>query len=438
MHYISSPKGSKAKSADKNKVSKTVSEDVLDASYFLANPILYKILAASLSLLSINKDQVFNTSDISQYLQNGYSTEDIFVIHKSTTAPYLQTNTFSKRPNIIQLNVGSFGLDSDNNEIDENYYNLGKKLITYLQSQKDKALIFSLQDVPNDQPLWEQMNLEGYSVYWYPTNHYSEGKYKTRPDTGNAILINNNLQGYKLVLDNSFIKYHSSQIPDYSDYKKESSEFDLIQISSTLYSVFRNEQSKEIFLVSTTHISPFITQSKRLEIIKSITETAKELHLQLNLSYSGYNIIHRFAGDFNLYGVDSDKGPFGLPANTFAFLSSAVDAVVTGFRPLKLLKLQNPFVEGKNYLHRDERNKIKDIVETLGFKLMPDIASSNYSIKFPLSKYAPKLLKPIFKGAKAVWLLDYVYVPAHEIGVVSYLDLEPFGHTDHKSLVVSL
>jgi hypothetical protein len=430
MHYVTSPKHTKA--------NKSSDQGVLDANYFLASPISSKLLIASLSLLSINQTQVFNLNDVSKYLQSDYAKEDLFVTSPATPSPYLKVETLSKRPNLVQLNVGSFGLDSDNNDIDQDYYETGKKLITFLQSQKSQTLVFNLQDVPNDQFLWEQINSDGYSVFWYPTNHYSQGKYKSRPDTGNAILINTNLQGYKLQLDNCFIKYHSTEIPDYGQYNKKSSSQDLIQISSTMYAVFRNEQSKEVFLIANTYISPFITQQKRLQIIDNIIATTKEFHLQANQSYSGYKVIHRFAGDFNVYGVDSNKGPFGLPANPFSFLPSVIDSLITGFRPFRILRFKSPFVPGKNHIHRNERSHLQGLASIYGFQSLPSSDTDQFSISIPIAKYAPSLLKPIFAGSECRWLLDYVIYPIYEVGVYTYFSLDPFGQRDHKSLIVSL
>lgn len=355
--------------------------------------------------------------------------------------PDLNLNPILNKGLLLQLNVGSFGLDINHLQTNSKYFEMGRKLITYLDLNLDKISAFTFQDFPEEEELFAVLKSRGFELIFWPNLFYSEGKNFARPNCGLLIGIQKRFKNQALKLHKILVSPHAGLWPRVSNYQKNIQDLDLLSAGSTLTVVYKNLKSKEIYQLSNLYISAFSSKKVRLEIASQVLKNQHKIETELCQQNPECQLISRITGDFNLYGTNTLRGPLGLKSNPFSFLPTAVFALISGFRPFKILSGKSPFTLGGNPLHKQELQAFLKLANKHGYQTSANHSETEHSFFIYLSDFVPKFLKPVFKNAKVGWLLDIALAPKFAKPIRGWLELEPFGnkkYKDHKALWVSL
>jgi len=350
----------------------------------------------------------------------------------------VKLKTPENKPRLISLNIGSFGLNSLINEKGATYKSHLQKFVDYVKSVSSSSLILSLQDVPNDPELFAGLNQAGFDIYYFPNIFYHLGQFNSRPDCGQAILINKNIEKYDLSLLNISLSFHHGGFPDYHKAFKQYQSQDLLQKPTTLYFTIQNKVSSEFYLISNTYVSAFSTAENRFESIKESVELVQQMTDQLSKFKQEQEMIVRFTGDFNIYGYDTHQGPFGMKAEPWAHLPAVISALLYGFRPLDIFK-GKLFTIGKNQANLNEFKKVQAWLISKSFVISTDSYNEIKKSKTVMvEEFAPSFTKRLFKGAGTSWILDMCIYPVWSRKFNIWYEKEPFGDIDHETLIVQL
>lgn len=350
----------------------------------------------------------------------------------------IKLKTPENKPRLISLNIGSFGLNSLNNEKGTTYNTNLQKFVNYVKSAVSSSLILSLQDVPNDSELFDGLNQAGFDIYFFPNLFYSLGQFKSRPDCGQAILINKNIEKYDLNILNISLSFHHGGFPDYHKSFKKYQSQDLLHKPTTLYFTIQNKITSEFYLISNAYVSAFSSSDNRFESIKDSVELVQQMIDQLSRFKNEQELIVRFTGDFNIYGYDTHQGPFGMKAEPWAHLPAVISALIYGFRPLDIFK-GKLFTIGKNQANLNEFKKVQAWLKSKSYVISTDSYNEIKKSKTVMvEEFAPSFTKRIFKGAGASWILDMCIYPIWSRKFNIWYEKEPFGDIDHETLIVQL
>jgi len=360
-------------------------------------------------------------------------------MYKAKTVAKIPVQTPENSPRLLSLNIGSFGLNALKNEIGPEYTQLRQTFLDYLKKESNSTLILNLQDVPEDQVLFEAISALGFDLYFVPNVFYHLGKFKQRPDCGQAVLVNQALQNYNLKTLNLSLSFHEGGFYDYHQCFKKYSSGDMLQKPMTLYFTFQNPDLNQIYHISNIYISAFSTAKNRFQSTTQSVQIIDKMLEVLVEKKAGAELIARFTGDFNLYGYDTQIGPFGLPAEPFGHLPAVFYAVLTGFRPWLIFTKKVIFRKVENGLNKNEVNQVKDWLIAHRFSMVADnFTKLNQSKTVLINEFAPSFLKFAFKGAGTSWILDLCIYPLWSKKFNIWYDLEPFGFMDHKTMIVQL
>jgi hypothetical protein len=361
--------------------------------------------------------------------------------YPAVESPPRQLATAHNRPFITHLNVGSFGLDIDHTEVTDRYYALGKKLVEYVEKRADQTLVFNFQDVPQEEGLFDEFRKRGFDLIFIPFAFFGEGNSSRTKPAGLLSLINRRLEGYDVQLSSLWLEHHVGSFPHLKHYKNEYGSRDHLHLSSTLFFLLKTSDQKQSYLIGNTYMSPFSSQETRLEVAqKTINNFADLVESQQRENKPVAMLITRLTGDFNPYGVNTLRGPLGLVSgNPWSFLQHAAYGALSGWRPWRLLQGKSMFVKGGNPYNVAESEQMMNFARQRQIRPATDSFGRRFvTMQTQLSDYAPGLTKPLFSGGAIDWSLDFCFYPEHEGWVYSYVDSEPYGEIDHKSLVVSL
>jgi hypothetical protein len=350
----------------------------------------------------------------------------------------IKLETPENKPRLHSLNIGSFGLNSQNNEISIAYKQNMQTFIDYVKSVSPSVLAFSLQDVPNDANLFSELNAHGFDIYFFPNMFYHLGKFESRPDCGQALLVNKNIEDYDLKMLNISLSYHWGGFPDYNkSFKKHQTE-DYLHKPTTLYFTIQNRSKHEYYLISNAYVSAFSNQDDRFKNIKDSVKIMDQMIKSISKFKKSEELIVRFTGDFNLYGYDTLRGPFGMKSEPWSHLPAVISALLSGFRPLSLFS-GKIFKIGKNTPNLIEVDKVKAWLKTRGYGIATDTDNNlKQSKTVMVEEFAPSFIKRLFKGAGASWVLDMCIFPAWGRKFNIWYDKEPFGDIDHETLIIQL
>jgi hypothetical protein len=338
-------------------------------------------------------------------------------------------STPTLRPTLISLNTGSFT---------SLYFERAQVLIQYLQTIRDTSLFVNLQDIPDEPEILQRIADLGFEVYYINTIIYSAGQFKNRKNAGIACLVNKNLLGFNCKLLDISVSFHKDGFFDYKKCFPSCNSQDMLVQPATLYLTLQNQDSNEIFILANNYISAFSFQKSRLENVEYMIKTISEMKTMLLHRIPGNKIITRLTGDFNLYGYDTLGLPFGLKSEPFAHLPAAISALITGFRPFSIFS-GKIFTTGNNIPNSREIKMFKELLESHQFVYQTNYYNQNFpTISLEVKDFIPKPLKFLFKGLKVSWSLDFCVTPEYEGKITIAKDSQPFGHDDHKTLIVSL
>jgi hypothetical protein len=344
-----------------------------------------------------------------------------------------------RKPRLLSLNLGSFGLNSAVQVKGEEYSFLREKFLKYLEKQLQTTLILNLQDVPQDQELFDSVNKLGFDIYFIPSSIYSEGDFSQRPNCGQAVFINQNLSHFDLKILNISLSFHHGGFFDYHKcFKKYKSE-DYLQKPLTLYFTFQNASLNQLYHISNIYNSAFSTVANRFKNTMESIEILDKMLRQLTQKSPNSELIVRFTGDFNFYGYDTQVGPLGLSAEPFAHLPAVFWAVLKGFRPWLLFSQKTIFNKAHNHLNQNEVDKVANWLHQHGFSMSTDgFGRLNQSKTVMVNEFAPSFVKPIFKGSGTSWILDLCIYPTWTSKFNIWYDSEPYGDIDHKTMIAQL
>ena len=319
-------------------------------------------------------------------------------------------------PKLASLNCGGFGVNEDQAKDQTRYDNLKLKLLGYI---KNKCLkVFHFQDFPCDSKFFSDLSDLGYSGIWIPNIIFSEGNYPQNPNTGLLSIFQNTSNFHNI--QNNFC-FHESNFARLNNYNKKRKDEDLLIANCSLYQSFEDAQDQTISLLTNTYISPFSTQPRRQQNIVLTVENIIKIKQELQSKFVKYKILERFTGDFNLYGINSLYGIFGLSVKPWSFGLPLLASLMTGI----------------NIPNKLEITKLSKALSKLGYRISPTTKNENQTIFIRLADHLPKFLKPAFRKIKVGWQLDMCISP-NEYNYKVSVDPEPFGDFDHSCLVVSL
>lgn len=391
-----------------------------------------------IGILSLGQDTNLISSQISLVYKNE-ALGQIGTVYKAKYIPKVPVSTPENRPRLLSLNLGSFGLHSNKNQMDEEYAQLRGTFLEYLQNESNKTLLLNLQDVPEDLELFKGITDLGFDIYFVPNVFYHLGNFKERPDCGQAVLVNQGLQNFNLKTLNLSLSFHEGGFYDYHSCFEKYSSSDMLQKPMTLYFTFQNPDLNQIYHISNIYISAFSTAKDRFANATASVEIIDKMIQVLTEKKSEAELIARFTGDFNFYGYDTLTGPFGLAAEPFAHLPAVFIAVLAGFRPWLIFTRKAIFSPVENSLNKTEVNQFKDWLISSKFSIMTDnFGKLNQSKTVMINDLAPSFLKFAFKGCGTSWILDLCIYPLWSKKFNIWYDPKPFGFVDHKTMIVQL
>lgn len=351
----------------------------------------------------------------------------------------IELKTPTQKPYIASLNIGSFGLNSTQNEIGQEYYEMGKNLVKYLRQNLDKYLFVNLIDCPNQPQLFEALSNSGYHIYFINYIFYSEGANAHRPDCGIAMLINSRLIGHNVKFLDLSLNLHQGGFPDYGKAFPQFDQKDLLIQPITAYLTCLDEDRKTVYVNSSIYVSAFSSVSNRQQSVLQSCQVLNEIGNDYLEKQPGCRIVTRLSGDFNPYGYDTLQGPLGKAVEPFAHLPAAVFGLATGFKPWKYISEKVLFGQSKNIPNIREVEKLRLELRRNGFVMQSDIYGQfEHTKTIQFKDMAPEKLKNLFEGAAVSWYLDFCVTPSYEGKVHIEYDLEPFGEVDHKTLTIQI
>lgn len=316
------------------------------------------------------------------------------------TSP-LHKSSCSQVFKLLSLNAGGFGVDSNHyNDLDLGYQHnyCMPKILDYIQSQDFDIVHF--QDFPMVREYIEMVSLEGKYQYIFIPQIFLTHCFPKSQDSGLLLLIKQGLHptNFKLLL-------HPTGIPKINNYQPKLAQADMLFVNSTLYYDL-NIDSHPVTLAN-TYISPISTASQRLHNINISIASRKP----------GRDFL--ITGDFNIYGTETLKTFFGLPANPYSFSINAGAQLLFG----------------NNIPHFIERQKLIQLVNQQGLKVANAQSPYTPSIRINLSQHTPRFVNWLLREVTVDWLLDMAISNINTIA--TRIDPQPFGDVDHASLIVN-
>lgn len=327
---------------------------------------------------------------------------------------------------ILSLNCGAFDTNSFSTQNTKRYEEVKKMFLNYTQNESKNKHILMLQDMPDDQEVFDYMNGIGFDLYFFPYFYYSESEVYNIKQSGILYAINNKLvpNSYEIEFD---LYRHEGAFNDYSQYDSKFSYKDLIVWPISVYchiSILQN-----LYTLSTTHVSPFSDQPTR---VNNITQSLNALSSLAQEKKSSRWIL---AGDCNPYGINTLKGCFGLSAAPWNFgpvLALSVISKLFSMRSNKNKVQSNP-------LSNKEVKMLEKRAYLNGYIVQNNNQNIDPSMYLQVHQFIPNPFKKLFFNIVVPWQLDLCFVPDQLVdSVITSIDKEPFGNFDHYALHVTI
>lgn len=333
----------------------------------------------------------------------------------------------SGQPLMVSLNCGAFGLDSLHEIKTDDYFAKKLHFFDWIKELKDEVLFFHLQDFPNDQEIIDNLNRNGFEIFWWPNSFFSESSFP-REDTGLATIINKNLDvAQDLKLEYAGVSFHDGAFPDYEHVMKRSA-MDALHIGSTMYLTFSAPGVS--YVLANHYQSGFSDKDLRLKNAQVSAKHFSEASLRATHTRDDQKVISRWTGGFNPYGINTGYAKWGLPVLPYAFRKNLLQAVFSRLLP--------KFWDTNGYRNFANEKEVVELNEALKrYNLNNYKGAKQPSMVIKSHLFAPYILHWFFKYIDIPFELDMVIAPVTEyVGV--YSSMEPSGNWDHSTLFLTL
>jgi hypothetical protein len=388
------------------------------------------------SVLSSHKREMLQVTSKNKQLHlecKDGSVSTIGVHLKATHKKLVKLKSYTGKPWHISLNCGSFGYDVFHVTAEKAQYDKHKQdFVNWMQTQKREMLFFSFQDLPYDVSLFTELNKQGFEIIWWPQQFCSEGQY-TRQDSGVAVVINRNIElSIGLKIENISVCFHHDVFPDIA-YLMNMQSMPYVQVTSTLCVQFAHPQTD--YCIASHYQNPFSSVQTRLKNVHLIAHQIANIVHSHATSHAGKQIITRWAGDFNPYGVNTSRKIVFMPVMPFSFILTFVIGMFAGVSLTNFFKNGVLWAKSKNPANQSEIQKLEQIIGQYG--LVSIIGYREASKLIQVSSCMPKPLQRLFVGLHVPFDLDFCITTRPDNATIIE-DNRPFGTWDHKTLKISL